>query len=76
MQQAEKIGALETDLQKQRLHTMLRIRALLTPEQRDELVKIHEERRGRHRRGMPEEPVDSPDAEAPNPTGPPPTPGA
>jgi hypothetical protein len=33
------------ELQKQRLRTMLEIRALLTPEQRRELVKIHEEMR-------------------------------
>jgi Spy/CpxP family protein refolding chaperone len=44
--QAERIGAAETALQKQRLRTMLEIRALLTPEQRAELVKIHEERKG------------------------------
>jgi Spy/CpxP family protein refolding chaperone len=51
MQQAERIGALEIELHKQRLRTMLRIRALLTPEQRRELVTIHGERhRGRQRR--------------------------
>jgi Spy/CpxP family protein refolding chaperone len=54
MRQAERIGSLETEMQKQRLRAMLRIRALLTPEQRQELVKIHEERRGR-RRGRPDE---------------------
>jgi Spy/CpxP family protein refolding chaperone len=45
--QADKIGALDTALRKQRLHTMLEIRALLTPEQRQELVKIHGERKKR-----------------------------
>lgn len=50
MEQAERIGTLEIEVQKQRLRTMLKIRALLTPAQRRELVKIHEERR-RHRRG-------------------------
>jgi Spy/CpxP family protein refolding chaperone len=43
--QADRIGQAETALQKQRLRTMLAIRALLTPAQRAELVKIHEERR-------------------------------
>ncbi|MGH0028447.1 MAG: Spy/CpxP family protein refolding chaperone [Myxococcota bacterium] len=44
MAQAERIGAAEVALQKSRLRTMLRIRALLTPEQRAELVRIHEAR--------------------------------
>ena len=43
MAQAEAIGRAETALQKERLRTMLAIRALLTPEQRRELVRIHEE---------------------------------
>lgn len=42
--QADRIGALETEMHKDRLRTLLRIRALLTPEQRAELVKIHAER--------------------------------
>ncbi len=55
MRQAEQIGALETEAQKSRLRAMLRIRSLLTPEQRAVLVEIHEERRARRgeRRGPP-----------------------
>lgn len=45
MRQAERIGAVKTELKKQRLRTMLAIRSLLTPEQRRELVRIHEEMR-------------------------------
>jgi len=48
MAKADEIGAAETALQKQRLRTMLSVRALLTSEQRRELVKIHEEFRARH----------------------------
>lgn len=51
MQWADRIGAAETELKKQRLRTMLEIRALLTPEQRQKLVQISEQRRG-HRRGF------------------------
>lgn len=56
MNQAERIGNAETALQKNQLRGMLHIRALLTPEQRAELVRIHEERqlrRGHQRRGPP-----------------------
>ena len=42
---ADELGRIETELKKQRLRTMLEIRALLTPEQRREMVKIHEEMR-------------------------------
>jgi Spy/CpxP family protein refolding chaperone len=45
MQQAELLGAIETEMTKHRLRTLLRIRALLTPEQREEMMAIH---RGRH----------------------------
>ena len=45
MQWADRIGAVETELKKQRLRTMLEVRALLSPEQRQKLVKIFEERR-------------------------------
>ena len=45
---ADEIGAAETALHKERLRTMLAIRALLTPEQRRELVRIHEEFRAEH----------------------------
>jgi Spy/CpxP family protein refolding chaperone len=47
LEQADRIGALETESQKTRLRGMLRIRALLTAEQRAMLVEIHEERRSR-----------------------------
>jgi Spy/CpxP family protein refolding chaperone len=47
MAKAEEIGRAETELHKERLRTMLAIRALLTPEQRSELVRIHEEWRAR-----------------------------
>jgi Spy/CpxP family protein refolding chaperone len=49
MQWADRVGAAETELKKQRLRTMLEVRALLSPEQRQKLVKIFEERRGRMR---------------------------
>ncbi len=49
LDQAEAIGRVETELQKQRLRTMLAIRALLSPEQRRELVRIHEEMRAERR---------------------------
>jgi Spy/CpxP family protein refolding chaperone len=45
LEQADAIGRVETALQKHRLRTMLAIRALLSPEQRRELVRIHEEMR-------------------------------
>ena len=48
MAKAEEIGRAETAVQKERLRTMLSIRALLTVEQRRELVKIHEEWRAAH----------------------------
>jgi periplasmic protein CpxP/Spy len=49
MQQADKIGALETELRKDHLRTMLEIRALLTPEQRQKLVQLFETRKQRWR---------------------------
>jgi Spy/CpxP family protein refolding chaperone len=42
MQQADAIGALELAARKQRLQVMLQIRALLTPAQRQELVRLQE----------------------------------
>lgn len=51
MAQAEAIGALELASHKDRLMAMLAIRALLTPEQRAELVRIREERHGHEHRG-------------------------
>lgn len=74
--QADRIGAAETALQKQRLRTMLEIRAILTPEQRAELVKIHAERKERWRErkmrggrdaGPPGPPPDDDAGEAPPP---------
>lgn len=53
LRQADRIGASETELSKLRLRTMLRIRGLLTPEQRQELVRIHEERRRKRGQGPP-----------------------
>jgi Spy/CpxP family protein refolding chaperone len=47
MAQAEAIGAVETELHKNRLTAILEIRALLSPEQRGELLKIREEERAR-----------------------------
>jgi Spy/CpxP family protein refolding chaperone len=48
MAQADTIGALETEGRKQRLHTMLQVRALLTPEQQAKLLeKLREQRHGR-----------------------------
>jgi Spy/CpxP family protein refolding chaperone len=49
MRQAEQLGEVETRLHQHRLRTMLRIRALLTSEQRQELVRIREERKQRRR---------------------------
>jgi Spy/CpxP family protein refolding chaperone len=45
MQQAEAIGQTETALHKHRLETLIKIRALLTDEQRAELMEIREETR-------------------------------
>lgn len=50
MSLADRIGAAETEARKLRLRSMLRIRALLSPAQREELVKIHEEMRERRGR--------------------------
>jgi Spy/CpxP family protein refolding chaperone len=40
MAQADTIGALETETQKQRLRTILRVRAFLTPAQRAKLLEL------------------------------------
>jgi len=45
MQQADRIGALETELRKARLGTMLEIRSLLSAEQRQKLVQLFEARK-------------------------------
>ncbi len=47
MNQAEKLGELRIALAKLRLTTLLDVRALLTPEQRAEMMAIHEERKSR-----------------------------
>jgi len=47
MKQIETIGAAETEMHKHRLGTMLEIRALLTPEQREEMTRLRDESRGR-----------------------------
>ena len=49
MQQAEAIGQAETELHKHRLGTLIKIRALLTEEQREELSRIREETRAQWR---------------------------
>lgn len=49
MQQADTIGALELAARKNRLQAMLRIRALLTPAQRQELIQMQSGLRGRRR---------------------------
>ena len=45
MRQADRLGRLKTELKKLRLRTMLRMRALLTPQQRDKLRKLRRARR-------------------------------
>jgi Spy/CpxP family protein refolding chaperone len=51
LQQAESIGELELEERKNRLRAMIRIRGLLTPEQREELMRMREELGPRGRRG-------------------------
>ena len=45
MKLVEELGELRTELGKLRLATLLEVRALLTPEQRAEMIAIHEERK-------------------------------
>lgn len=52
MKQIETIGAVETEMHKHRLGTMLEIRALLTPEQREEMTRLRDESRGRWRHAL------------------------
>jgi len=52
MQQVDRVGAAEIEMHKHRLATMLAIRALLTPEQRDEMVRLRDESRGRWKRAL------------------------
>ena len=51
MQHAERIGALRTEVRKNRLRAMLQIRALLSPEQRQALTALRQEKRPGRRRG-------------------------
>jgi Spy/CpxP family protein refolding chaperone len=69
--QAERIGGAETELHKVRLRSMLKIRALLTPAQREELVRIHEEQRRERGHGPPPGAPPPPGPGGP-PLGPPP----
>lgn len=62
MRQAEAVGAAETAMHKQRLRTLLEVRALLTPAQRAELVEIFDEKRARMQR---ERGGDAPPTDAP-----------
>ncbi len=52
MKQADIMGELETERHKHRLSTMIKIRALLTPEQRAELSRLREESREEWHRPM------------------------
>ena len=47
MSKADTIGEIETQARKLRLRTMIRVRALLTPDQRHKLVRIHAKRKRR-----------------------------
>jgi Spy/CpxP family protein refolding chaperone len=47
MSQADAIGAIETQLHKNRLQAILDIRSQLTPEQRAELLKVRDEEHAR-----------------------------
>ncbi len=58
MQQVDVIGALKTEQHKAMLHTLLQVRAELTPEQRQKL-KADRPRRGRWRRPPPPEADDA-----------------
>jgi Spy/CpxP family protein refolding chaperone len=51
MEQAARLDALKAEAHRNRLDAILRIHALLTPAQRQELVRLREERGPRHRRG-------------------------
>jgi len=46
MKQVDSIGVAEVEMHKHRLGTMLEIRALLTPEQREEMTRLREASRG------------------------------
>jgi Spy/CpxP family protein refolding chaperone len=61
--QAEEIGAVETELHKARLRTLLEVRQLLTPEQRTKLESIFEAKRRRMRERWKDEPEGPPPPE-------------
>jgi Spy/CpxP family protein refolding chaperone len=48
MRQAELLGAIETEMTKHRLRTLLRIHGQLAPEQREEMMVIRREHHGHH----------------------------
>jgi len=52
MKQVEAIGAAEIEMQKHRLGTMLEIRALLTPGQREEMTRLREASRSRWKHAL------------------------
>jgi len=52
MKQVDAIGEAETAMQRHRLATMLKIRALLTPEQREAMVQMREESRSHWKRAL------------------------
>ena len=52
MKQIEVVGALETELKKNRIRLLLSVRELLTPDQRKKLEKLMAERSGPRGRGM------------------------
>ena len=49
MAQADSIGAIETRLHKNRLQAIMEIRALLTPAQREELLRVRDEEHARRK---------------------------
>ena len=51
MQQAEELGRIKTEMRKVRLRTMLKIHALLSPEQRTRFKQIRREKRRDGKRG-------------------------
>ena len=52
MQQVDSIGAAEVEMHKHRLGTMLEIRSLLTPEQREEMTRLRDDSRGRWKHAL------------------------
>jgi Spy/CpxP family protein refolding chaperone len=52
MKQIDGIGAVEVEMHKHRVRTMLKIRELLTPQQREAMVKLREDTRGRWKHAL------------------------